>query len=107
MSASTCALRSSPRSDPRPSEEPSQDLPRARCYTRTNIQAGPLRNIHILLLFKIALRTRASGLLSLQVIFRGEQCTTGALLAPMKAGGKRRVVADITKLSVGREAYYT
>jgi conjugative relaxase-like TrwC/TraI family protein len=29
------------------------------------------------------------------------------LLAPTKAGGKRRVVADIAKLSVGREAYYT
>ena len=31
----------------------------------------------------------------------------GALLAPAKAGGKRRVVADIAKLSVGREEYYT
>jgi conjugative relaxase-like TrwC/TraI family protein len=28
-------------------------------------------------------------------------------LAPTQAGGKRRVVADIAKLSVGREAYYT
>jgi TrwC relaxase len=28
-------------------------------------------------------------------------------LTPTKAGGKRRVVADIAKLSVGREAYYT
>jgi hypothetical protein len=28
-------------------------------------------------------------------------------LAPTKAGGKRRVVADIAKLSVGREEYYT
>jgi conjugative relaxase-like TrwC/TraI family protein len=31
----------------------------------------------------------------------------GALLAPTKRGGKRRVVADIAKLSVGREEYYT
>src|SRR5215211_5879981 len=108
MSASTCALRSSPRSDPRPSEEPSQDLPRARCYTRTNIQAGPLRNIHILLLFKIAFRTLASGLLSLQIIFRGEQCTTGAFARASGGGeGSGGVVADIAKLSVGREAYYT
>jgi conjugative relaxase-like TrwC/TraI family protein len=29
------------------------------------------------------------------------------LLAPTKAGGERRVVADIAKLSVGREEYYT
>jgi conjugative relaxase-like TrwC/TraI family protein len=29
------------------------------------------------------------------------------LLAPTKAGGERRVVADIAKLTVGREAYYT
>jgi hypothetical protein len=29
------------------------------------------------------------------------------LLTPTKAGGKRRVVADIAKLSVGREEYYT
>jgi hypothetical protein len=28
-------------------------------------------------------------------------------LAPTLAGGKRRVVADIAKLSVGREEYYT
>src|SRR5688500_14236775 len=40
-------------------------------------------------------------------IVQGEQCTRGALLAPTKAGGKRRVVADIANLSVGREAYYT
>ena len=38
---------------------------------------------------------------------RGQQCTTGALLAPTQAGGERRVVADIAKLSVGREEYYT
>jgi hypothetical protein len=31
----------------------------------------------------------------------------GALLAPTKAGGSGGVVADIAKLSVGREAYYT
>jgi hypothetical protein len=41
------------------------------------------------------------------VIVRGEQRTSGALLAPAKAGGKRRVVADIAKLTVGREEYYT
>jgi conjugative relaxase-like TrwC/TraI family protein len=29
------------------------------------------------------------------------------LLAPTEAGGRRQVVADIAKLSVGREAYYT
>jgi conjugative relaxase-like TrwC/TraI family protein len=40
-------------------------------------------------------------------IVRGEQCTRGALLAPTTAGGRSRVVADIAKLSVGREAYYT
>jgi conjugative relaxase-like TrwC/TraI family protein len=40
-------------------------------------------------------------------IVRGEESTRGALLAPTTAGGKRRVVADIAKLSVGREAYYT
>ena len=28
-------------------------------------------------------------------------------LAPTKAGRERRVVADIAKLTVGREAYYT
>ena len=31
----------------------------------------------------------------------------GCELPPAKAGGERRVVADIAKLSVGREAYYT
>src|SRR5215213_7829670 len=41
------------------------------------------------------------------VIVRGEQCTRGALLAPTKAGRERRVVADIAKLSIGREEYYT
>src|SRR5215204_5301525 len=40
-------------------------------------------------------------------IIRGEQCTRGALLAPTVAGGTSGVVADIAKLSVGREAYYT
>jgi conjugative relaxase-like TrwC/TraI family protein len=41
-------------------------------------------------------------------IIGGEQCTRGALLAPTKAGrGAVGVVADIAKLSVGREAYYT
>jgi hypothetical protein len=40
-------------------------------------------------------------------IFSEEQCTKGAFLAPTKAGGERRVVVDIAKLSVGREEYYT
>jgi hypothetical protein len=44
------------------------------------------RNIHILLLLVIAVRTLAAGLLSPQTIFRGEQCTTGAVLAPTTAG---------------------
>jgi hypothetical protein len=39
-------------------------------------------------------------------IIRGEQCTRGALSAPTTAR-EERVVADIAKLSVGREAYYT
>src|SRR5512132_1119291 len=40
-------------------------------------------------------------------IVQGEQCTRGALLASTKAGGAAGVVADIAKLSVGREEYYT
>jgi conjugative relaxase-like TrwC/TraI family protein len=40
-------------------------------------------------------------------IVRGQQCTKGALLPPTTAGGSVGVVADIAKLSVGREAYYT
>jgi conjugative relaxase-like TrwC/TraI family protein len=40
-------------------------------------------------------------------ILRGQQCTTGALLAPTKARKRQRVVADIAKLTVGREEYYT
>ena len=40
-------------------------------------------------------------------IVRGEQCTTGALLAPTAARRQRRVVADVAKLAVGREDYYT
>src|SRR5215212_10078756 len=47
------------------------------------------------------------SLFSRPVIVRGEQCTTGALLAPAEAGGVAGVVADIAKLSVGREEYYT
>jgi hypothetical protein len=39
------------------------------------------RNIHVLLLVIIAIRTLASGVLSPQTFFRGEQCTRGALLA--------------------------
>jgi hypothetical protein len=67
-----------------------------------------LRNTHILLLLVIAVRTLASGLTLISKPFSGgEQCTTGALLAPTQAGGAAGVVADIAKLSVGREAYYT
>jgi hypothetical protein len=63
----------------------------------------------------IALRTLATGLLSPQTIFRGEQCTTGAFAhAPTKARRSGGVVADIAKraaLSVARklarEAYHT
>jgi hypothetical protein len=59
------------------------------------------------MLFGIAFCTSASGLLSSETIFWGEQCTTGVLLAPTEGEGSGRVVADIAKLSVGREAYYT
>jgi conjugative relaxase-like TrwC/TraI family protein len=40
-------------------------------------------------------------------IVRGKQCTKGAFARPAKAGGSGGVVADIAKLSVGREEYYT
>jgi conjugative relaxase-like TrwC/TraI family protein len=40
-------------------------------------------------------------------IIRGEQCTTGAFARANEGGRQRRVVADIAKLSVGREEYYT
>ena len=44
----------------------------------------------------------------LQTIFRGEQCTRGAFALPNDGGeGSGEVVADIAKLTVGREAYYT
>jgi conjugative relaxase-like TrwC/TraI family protein len=44
----------------------------------------------------------------LQTIFRGEQCTTGAFArADDGEEGSGGVVADIAKLSVGREEYYT
>src|SRR5215216_6057565 len=65
------------------------------------------RNIHILLLLVIAFRTLATGLLSPQTIFRGEQCTKGAFARANKGEGSGGVVADIAKLSVGREEYYT
>jgi conjugative relaxase-like TrwC/TraI family protein len=65
------------------------------------------RNIHILLLLVIAFRTLAAGLLSPQTFFRGEQCTTGAFARANECGRQRRVVADIAKLTIGREAYYT
>jgi conjugative relaxase-like TrwC/TraI family protein len=38
---------------------------------------------------------------------RGQQCTTGALLAPTAARRQQQVVADVAKLAVGREDYYT
>src|SRR5512132_2666009 len=42
------------------------------------------------------------------VIVRGEQCTTGAFARANEGEeGSGGVVADITKLSVGREEYYT
>ena len=64
------------------------------------------RNIHILLLLVIAYRTLASGLLSPETFFRGEQCTKGAFARANEGGeGSGAVVADIAKLSVGREAY--
>jgi hypothetical protein len=47
------------------------------------------------------------SLYSRPVIVRGEQCTTGALLALLAARRSGRVVADVAKLSMGREAYYT
>jgi conjugative relaxase-like TrwC/TraI family protein len=40
-------------------------------------------------------------------IIRGEQCTRGAFARANEGGRQRRVVADIAKLSVGREEYYT
>ena len=40
-------------------------------------------------------------------LFRGEQCTTGAFAGASEGGGSGGVVADIAKLSVGREEYYT
>src|SRR5215204_6371857 len=48
----------------------------------------------------ITLEVEPSALRSSRNLFRGEQCTRGALLAPTAAGGKRRVVADIAKLTV-------
>jgi conjugative relaxase-like TrwC/TraI family protein len=42
------------------------------------------------------------------VIVRGEQCTTGCVAGANEGGeGSAGVVADIAKLSVGREEYYT
>src|SRR5512132_539940 len=65
------------------------------------------REIHILLHAQYLASTPPRLVLSLQTIVRGEQCTRGALLAPTKAEGSGGVVADIAKLSVGREEYYT
>jgi TrwC relaxase len=41
------------------------------------------------------------------VIVRGEQCTRGAFTLANGGEGSGGVVADIAKLSVGREGYYT
>src|SRR5512132_4029056 len=41
------------------------------------------------------------------IIFRGEQCTRVHCWRQRRRGGSGRVVADIAKLSVGREEYYT
>jgi conjugative relaxase-like TrwC/TraI family protein len=39
--------------------------------------------------------------------FRGQQCTTGAFARANEGGRQQRVVADVAKLAVGREEYYT
>src|SRR5512132_2581780 len=41
------------------------------------------------------------------IIFRGEQCTRVHCWRQRRRGGRGRVGADIAKLSVGREEYYT
>jgi hypothetical protein len=40
-------------------------------------------------------------------IVRGEQCTKGAFARADDGGRSGRVVADVAKLAVGREEYYT
>ena len=51
---------------------------------------------------------RRRSLYARPVIVRGEQCTRGAFARANEGGeGIGGVVADIAKLSVGREAYYT
>jgi hypothetical protein len=64
-------------------------LPANHTSDHTSVQPTPeqLRNIHVLLLLVIAFRMLASGLLSSQTIFRGEQCTTGAF-ARANDGGR-------------------
>jgi conjugative relaxase-like TrwC/TraI family protein len=59
---------------------------------------------------RLAITDEASpfALRSTRNSFRGEQCTTGAFArANDGGGGSGGVVADIAKLSVGREEYYT
>jgi hypothetical protein len=47
------------------------------------------------MLFGIAFRTSASGQLSSQTIFWGEQCTTGVLLPPTEGEGSGRVAPSL------------
>jgi conjugative relaxase-like TrwC/TraI family protein len=49
----------------------------------------------------------AASLYARPEIVRGEQCTRGAFALATKARRTGRVVADIAKLSVGREEYHT
>src|SRR4030095_13996850 len=65
-------------------------------------------NIHVLLLLIIACRRLASGLLSLQINFLRRAMHHGCVRSRQRRReGSGRVVADIAKLSVGREEYYT
>jgi hypothetical protein len=65
------------------------------------------KNIHFPLLLGIAPRTLAPGLLSLQINSPRRAMHQGCVARANESGGSSGVVADITKLSVGREAYYT
>jgi hypothetical protein len=60
----------------------------------------------LFMLFGIAFRTSASGLLSSKP-FLGRAMHHGCVAGANRGEGSGRVVADIAKLSVGREAYYT
>jgi conjugative relaxase-like TrwC/TraI family protein len=51
--------------------------------------------------------TASKPLYSRPDIVRGQQCTRGALLTPTAARRQRQVVADVAKLAMGREEYYT